>query len=152
MTNDNKQFHFSQSSLSKLITVDNRLQLLAKEVLKISPIDFAITSGLRTKEEQNKLYKEGKSKCDGIKNMSKHQEGKAIDIMPIKEGYGQIEQQKVDNGYLMAYSQKDIYILVGLFLGVANKLDIKIRTGALWDKDSVWNNGFVDGYHVEIED
>ena len=34
----------------------------------------------RSDEEQMHLYQEGKSKCDGIHNISKHQRGKAVDI------------------------------------------------------------------------
>ena len=55
-------YRFSKKSLDKLASVDVRLQKLANEVLKISPIDFSITCGLRTKEEQEQLVKEGKSK------------------------------------------------------------------------------------------
>jgi len=34
----------------------------------------------RSAEEQNRLFKEGKSKCDGYKKISKHQQGLAVDI------------------------------------------------------------------------
>jgi peptidoglycan L-alanyl-D-glutamate endopeptidase CwlK len=144
-------FHFSQSSLNKLITVDNRLQILAIKVLEGSPIDFAITSGLRTKEEQIELYKKGKSKCDGINIISKHQIGKAIDICPCIDG-------KLDYTAI-----EDLFFIMGLFCAKADELrerwdntggkeglDITIRTGALWDGNSIRNNRFVDGYHVEI--
>ena len=41
----------------------------------------------RSAEEQNRLFKEGKSKCDGYKVLSKHQSGKAMDIYFIgKDG------------------------------------------------------------------
>ena len=40
----------------------------------------------RSDEEQNRLFKEGKSKCDGIKNRSKHQSGCAMDIYFIEDG------------------------------------------------------------------
>ncbi len=34
----------------------------------------------RSDEEQMHLFQEGKSKCDGIHNISQHQRGKALDI------------------------------------------------------------------------
>jgi hypothetical protein len=33
---------FSKSSLAKLSQVDERLQILAKEIIRASPVDFAI--------------------------------------------------------------------------------------------------------------
>lgn len=35
---------------------------------------------LRSAEEQNRLYREGKSKCDGYNKKSRHQNAKAVDI------------------------------------------------------------------------
>ncbi|MDR0571391.1 MAG: hypothetical protein LBG48_00905 [Rickettsiales bacterium] len=125
-------FHFSPSSLSKLEGVDPRLQFLAKEVLSISPIDFAITSGLRTKEEQYKLYKEGKSKCDGINTLSKHQSKRdrglpltntyiddladAIDICPC------IYDDKLKKSILDYEATEDLFFLIGLFYIKAKEL------------------------------
>lgn len=40
----------------------------------------------RSDEEQARLYKEGKSKCDGVKVKSKHQLGKAADIYFVEDG------------------------------------------------------------------
>lgn len=39
-------------------------------------LDYA----LRSAEEQNRLFKAGKSKCDGYEKKSRHQFGKAVDI------------------------------------------------------------------------
>jgi peptidoglycan L-alanyl-D-glutamate endopeptidase CwlK len=148
-------FNFSQSSLSKLLTVDNKLQYLAIKVLEVTPIDFAITEGFRTIEEQQRLYEEGKSKCDGINNKSKHQEGKAIDICPVI------------NNKLDYTATDDLYFLLGLFYlkakellekyeltGGSEGLNIKLRFGAFWNSPTIKQNrektGFVDGYHIEL--
>jgi peptidoglycan L-alanyl-D-glutamate endopeptidase CwlK len=149
MTNNN-QFHFSQSSLSKLITVDSKLQIPAVKVLEISPTDFAITEGLRTKERQLQLYKQGKSKTLN----SKHLEGKAIDICPCI------------NGKLDYAAESDLFFILGLFYlkakelnekyeitGGSEGLNIKLRFGAFWDYKSIRENkekGFVDACHVEL--
>ncbi len=45
-------------------------------------IDYVKRSDL----EQNRLFKDGKSKCDGIKILSAHQKGTGIDIYFIEEG------------------------------------------------------------------
>lgn len=128
-------FKFSNGSLEKLAGVDVRLQKLANEVLKISPIDFSITEGFRDRVKQNELFMTGKSKCDGYKTLSKHQLGQAIDILPCKEKYN--------------YS-RDIFILVGLFIAVAKQLNIEIKTGALWSYNTTLDNQFIDAYHIEL--
>jgi hypothetical protein len=150
-------FKFSKSSLFNLATVDERLQTLAKEVLKISPVDFAITSGFRTLEKQQLLFKQKKSKCDGIKNKSKHQEGKAIDICPVIDGKLNYSPE----------GEYDLFFILGLFYlkarelsdkyktsGGSEGLNIKLRLGAFWDYSSIKTNfqeGFMDGYHMEIK-
>ena len=39
----------------------------------------------RSTEEQGNLYDRGVSKCDGIKKISKHQRGKAVDIYLVDD-------------------------------------------------------------------
>ena len=40
----------------------------------------------RSDEEQMHLYQEGKSKCDGVTNRSRHQDGAAADIYFVQKG------------------------------------------------------------------
>ena len=49
-------FKFGATSIKYLNSVDKRLKILAEKVLSISPIDFLITEGLRTKEIQEQLF------------------------------------------------------------------------------------------------
>ena len=131
MTN---KYNFSTLSEQLLNTVHRDLNILAHEVLKISPIDFSITEGYRSKKRQEYLYKEGKSKTLN----SKHTELRAIDICPYI------------NNKLDYEATNDLFIIIGIFMAKAKELNINIRVGALWDNDSVKNNDFVDGYHVEL--
>ena len=39
--------------------------------------------GLRTAQQQNEIFKNGYSKCDGYKIQSYHQSGKALDVSPV---------------------------------------------------------------------
>lgn len=126
-------FKFSKNSLDKLKGVDERLQLLANEVLKISPIQFEITEGIRTIERQKELFKLGKS----LTLDSKHIKGLAIDILCKEEGYKQA---------------KDIFIVVGLFIAKAKELNINIITGALWKNDTTLKCKLVDAYHIQLDD
>lgn len=49
----------------------------------------------RSPEEQLRLFKEGKSKCDGVKNVSKHQIGRAADLYLVDESGQIIDWSKV---------------------------------------------------------
>ncbi len=129
-------FNFSTKSEQLLNTVQKELNVLAHEVIKISPIDFSITEGYRDRMRQKELYVDGKSRIDGENKLSKHQLGKAIDIVCCKEGYTE--------------PLKDIYIVVGLFIAKAKELNINIRVGTLWDKNSTKDNEFVDAFHIEL--
>ncbi len=110
-------FKFSQKSLDKLNSIDPKLKFLAEEVLKISPFDFAITEGFRDRATQNKYFCEGKSKCDGINTLSKHQQGLAIDIMVY------------DENAKATWQQKYYYQVAGIFKAMAKKNNISIRWG-----------------------
>ena len=110
-------FKFSNRSLEKLNSVDPKLKFLAEEVLKISPFDFAITEGLRDRATQNKYFSEGKSKCNGINTLSKHQQGLAIDIIIYDENGKGTWQEKY-------YCQ-----VAGIFKAIAKQLNINIRWG-----------------------
>ena len=70
----------SKRSKENLKGVDERLVLLVGYALAISKVDFVVVEGLRSTERQKQLYREKKSKCDGVTKISKHQEGKAIDV------------------------------------------------------------------------
>jgi peptidoglycan L-alanyl-D-glutamate endopeptidase CwlK len=81
---------FSDSSLKKLYTCDENLQKLMNAAIIDSPIDFGISYGQRTPEEQYALYQQGRTKPgrivtykDGYKELSKHNynPSKAIDIV-----------------------------------------------------------------------
>lgn len=47
--------------------------------------DYLIDYALRSAQEQNRLFKEGKSKCDGYNIISAHQKGKALDVYFVEE-------------------------------------------------------------------
>jgi len=47
--------------------------------------------------------------------------------------------------------EEQLYLL-GLYRGVAEMMDISLRTGADWDRDGeILDNGFDDLFHAEID-
>lgn len=79
-------FKFSKSSTKRLDTCHPDLQKLFREVIKHH--DCTIICGARTLEEQQKAFKGGFSKLDGINKKSKHQVDAstplslAVDVLP----------------------------------------------------------------------
>lgn len=131
-------YSFGKSSKAKLETVNNVLASLMEEAILTSPIDFGITYGHRSAEEQYKLFLAGKSKNDGVKVKSKHQEGIAVDIAVYVNGK-------------ITWDAKYYYLVAGHILGTANSLEIKLRWGGDWDRDTdLDDQTFNDLCHFEL--
>ena len=81
-------YKFGIRSISRMKGVDPLLVVIFTDALSDSPYDFAIADmgGVRTAEEQNQLFLAGKSTKDGYVKKSRHQLGKAIDIVCYKDG------------------------------------------------------------------
>jgi peptidoglycan L-alanyl-D-glutamate endopeptidase CwlK len=132
---------FSRSSLEKLSTCDSFLQIICKRALEVSKIDFGISCGYRSPEDQLKAYQEGKSKIDGVTVKSKHNliPSKAVDIFGYVNG-------KAD------YSIPVMCYLAGAMDAVSADLGIKLRWGGNWDGDGIilTDQSFDDLPHFEI--
>jgi len=126
-------YKFSTRSLNNLKGIHPDLVKLMKASIINSPVDFVITEGVRTLKRQQELFKQRKSKCDGIKNKSNHQIksdgfGYAVDLYPLPIDY------KNTNAFK---------ILAGHIKKVAKEMNIKIQWGGDW-------KSFVDMPHYEL--
>jgi len=70
-------FQLSSRSLSKLEGVNEDLVEVVKDAISLTKVDFGVTYGLRTLEEQKRLVAEGRSQT----MKSKHLEGRAVDLV-----------------------------------------------------------------------
>jgi peptidoglycan L-alanyl-D-glutamate endopeptidase CwlK len=122
--------YFSEISKNKLSTCDENLQKVFNEAIKECPIDFSISYGHRTPEEQNKLFKQGRSVpgrivtyCDGYEKKSKHNylPSQAVDIVCFKNHKVTWEPEY--------YKRVAIHVLK-----VATELGIKITWGGNFSK------------------
>ena len=123
---------FGKRSKERLRGVDTRLVNVLNELVKI--MDVTIIEGLRSKQRQEILLKEGKTKT----KFSKHIEGKAVDLAP----------------YPIDWEDRDrFHYMGGMIRGIAKQLNINIRWGGDWDSDGeTKDNRFDDLVHVEIRD
>lgn len=123
---------FGKRSKERLRGVDTRLVNVLNELIKI--MDVTIIEGLRSKQRQEILLKEGKTKT----KFSKHIEGKAVDLAP----------------YPIDWEDRDrFHYMGGMIRGIAKQLNINVRWGGDWDSDGeTKDNRFDDLVHVEIKD
>lgn len=145
-------FVLSDKSLEKLKGVHPDVVKVFKEAIKNSPYDFRITHGVRTAEEQNKLYQLGRTikgskvtNCDGYVKKSNHQPkvdgyGYAVDIFIcgyVKDGkYIKTTSQE-------GYEYSKLKAVAEHVKAVAKKLNINISWGGDW-------KSFKDYPHFEL--
>ena len=132
-----KMFKFGQKSLDNLADVHEDLRLVMIEVIKITPVDFGITEGMRSLERAEKLKAEGLSK---VGSKSKHCLGRAVDIVCYNKG-----EVTWDLDYYQAVAQ-----VVG---EISEALQIPIRWGGSWKTGDFNLNremNFIDAVHFEL--
>ena len=132
-------FKFGDRSKEKLETVHEDLRTVMYEAIKLSPIDFGITEGMRSLERAQQLLDEGASK---VGTRSKHCQGLAVDIVCY-------------NGGKVTWDL-DFYEAVAQVVGeVCEVVDIKIRWGGSWQTGDFKLNRemkFIDAVHFELSD
>lgn len=72
-------YALSERSIRRLEGVHPDLVRVVKRAIEITPVDFAVTEGLRTKEKQEQLVKAGASKT----MRSRHLTGHAVDLAAV---------------------------------------------------------------------
>ena len=127
---------FGKRSKEKLATCDDRLQKVFNEVIK--HVDCSVLEGHRSKERQNKLYEEGKTKVRYPKGRHNASPSNAVDVVPYPIDWDDRER---------------FHLFAGFVLGVANRMGYTLRWGGDWNMNfQVNDNNFDDFPHFEIRD
>lgn len=127
---------FGKRSRANLSTCDDRLQKLFNEVIK--HVDCSVTEGHRSKERQNELQEQGKSKVRYPKGRHNSSPSRAADVTPYPVDYNDRERQT---------------LFAGFVLGIAQSMGLNIKWGGDWDRDfKVMDNRFDDFPHFEVMD
>ena len=125
---------FGKQSLQVLATCDDRIQRVLNQVVQY--FDCTVIQGHRGKEEQDRYFREGRSKVkfpDGKHNVMP---SRAVDVAPYPIDWQDRERFHYFAGFVLA---------VGLALGV------RLRWGGDWDRDfEVDDNRFDDLPHFEL--
>ena len=108
-------YTLSSRSLDKLEGVNEDLVKVVKRAIELTKIDFGVIYGMRTLEEQKKLFDAGKSQT----MKSKHLTGDAVDLMAYVDGKASWELNLYDD-------------LADAMKWAATESGTKIRWGAAW--------------------
>jgi len=126
---------YSTRSKQRLSTCDERLQKVFNEVIK--HVDCSILEGHRSKERQNKLYDEKRTKVKYPNGRHNSSPSKAVDVTPYPVDWEDRERQT---------------LFAGFVLGIARGMGYKLRWGGDWDQDfQVMDNRFDDFPHFEVK-
>lgn len=138
-------FSFGKTSLQRLKSCDPLLQKVMHEALDTSGVDFVIVCGHRTRDEQDKVVAEGKSKVSFPNSKHNSFPAKAVDIAPYISGKGIIWDDRA--------------LFKGLarhILATAERLGVSLRWGGDWNGNGItYDEGdqtdrFVDLPHFEL--
>jgi len=142
-------FNFAPGSKEKLYGdgthkgVHTKVAELCEKALEYSTVDFSITYGRRTEEEQKELYSKGRTELDGVNKKSDHQLGIAVDVLP----YLRIDGKKLD-----MYNTEDKEVarcwleVYRAFMRAAFKLHLVIEFGLCYNI-----SGGRDWPHVSVK-
>lgn len=119
-------FKLGSTSLARLKGVHPDLVKVVKRAIEITPIDFTVLEGLRTKERQRLLVARGASKTMN----SYHITGHAVDIAPLVNGQ-------------VTWDWKYYNELAPVIKQAAEELGVDITWGGNWKT-------FKDGPHWQI--
>ena len=138
-----KKYQWGQTSLSRMKGLDEKLVRVLFRAIRIASrkkdgIDMSIPQlgGVRTADEQNKLFENGFSKCDGYDKKSYHQSGKAVDVIPYIKG---------GNVYSLPSEEQEVLFgkVAVCMLEAAAMEGVKLNWGGNW-------KSWLDRPHFEI--
>ena len=129
---------FGSKSRKNLETCDERLQKVFNEVVKT--YDCTVTCGYRGEEDQNKAYKDGRSKVKYPKRRHNSSPSTAVDVYP----------------YPVSLTNLDRMVhFAGFVLGMAKSMEIDLTWGRDWYSDWFLNDKskttFKDYPHFELK-
>ena len=113
-------FKLSSRSLKKLEGVDEGLVNVVSEAIKLTTVDFGVTYGLRTLEQQKELYEAGRSQT----MKSKHLDGRAVDVVAYFGSDISWELNIYDD-------------ICDAFAEAARRVSIPIKWGAAWSEGDI---------------
>ncbi len=129
-------FRLSTRSMSRLEGINPDIIRVVTEAIKLTKVDFGVTCGMRTVEEQEKLVASGASQT----MKSKHLEGRAVD--------------------LVAYVGSSVTWQLNMYDDIADamaeasrKLDVPLKWGAAWSVGDIaeWKGSMEEAMNSYVD-
>ncbi len=129
-------FKLSTRSMSRLEGISPDIIGVVTEAIKLTRVDFGVTCGIRTVEEQEKLVASGASQT----MKSKHLEGRAVD--------------------LVAYVGSNVSWQLNMYDDIADamamasrKLDVPLKWGAAWTVGNIadWKGSMEEAMNSYVD-
>ena len=128
---------FGKTSKSEMATCHVRLQKALEEAIKI--VDFKVLQGHRTQEEQDRLFREGRSKVRWPQGKHNTIPSLAVDVAPYPIDWDS------------KHATKKFAFLAGVLTGIAHLHGVRLRWGGDWDGDGqMRDQSFHDLPHLEL--
>jgi peptidoglycan L-alanyl-D-glutamate endopeptidase CwlK len=135
-------FNLSKRSLSRLEGVHPDMVAVVKRAIKLTEVDFGVTQGVRTLEQQKEYVRTGKSRTMNSKHLPQSDGySHAVDVVAYIDGNVVWELNVYDN-------------IADAFATAARELGVKIRWGAAWNVSDItkWNGTMEDAMMHYIDE
>jgi len=129
-------FKLSTRSMSRLEGINPELIRVVTEAIKLTKVDFGVTCGMRTVEEQEKLVASGASQT----MKSKHLEGRAVDLVAYVGSSVTWQLNMYDD-------------LADAMAAAARKLNVPVKWGAAWSVGNIaeWDGTMEDAMNSYVD-
>lgn len=155
---------FGQRSSANLATCDKRIQLVLNKAIEI--FDFSVICGYRSKEAQDRAFKERRSTKMYPNSKHNRMPSPAVDIWPWYPGQNwKAEIWLTDMTVMEALDEMDKvkakkaletikrwHFMIGLIIGIGHSMGISLRSGGDWDKDFKFDDHrLIDLPHLQLD-
>lgn len=121
-------FYLGRKSRSALIGVHPDLIKVVERAIKISPVDFQVYEGVRTRQRQTKLVASGASQTMDSRHIpSDDGYGHAVDLVPLIDFDG-------DGRAELRWDWSLCYKVAAAMHQASVELNIRLRWGGVWDR------------------
>ena len=129
-------FKLSTRSMSRLEGINPDIITVVAEAIKLTKVDFGVTCGMRTVEEQEKLVASGASQT----MKSKHLEGRAVDLVAYVGSSVTWQLNMYDD-------------LADAMAAAAGKLNVPLKWGAAWSVGNIaeWDGTMEDAMNSYVD-
>jgi peptidoglycan L-alanyl-D-glutamate endopeptidase CwlK len=133
------KYKFGEASLTKLFTVESRLQIVMYSAINTGIMDFSVIEGHRNKKLQATYYTKGRSHVQWPDGKHNKMPSEAVDVVPYINGKE-------------SWNRLHCCVLAGVILACAAKLHVDIRWGGNWDMNGepITDQDFQDLVHFEL--